>query len=108
MEETKNSQYEKEENKEVTVSIEDSSEEESDHLEQMREQARKTSEKKKKAKKQKQRNSKKRLHIAGIVAAVAGVLELLNGLMIGNTTYVCLGILFIVIGYFYYHLDRKF
>lgn len=58
--------------------------------------------------KRQQEKGGKKCKISGIVAAIAGGLEFLAGLMNGSSTNLCLGLLFICMGYLYYNLGKKY
>lgn len=109
-----------EENSEIETKIEKSdeniSEEEEmevsssdEDLEILKKQIRKREKRKKKEEKRKARNDKKRYQISGIVAVVAGVIEVLSGFgkQHGSGTNLVLGSTFICLGYLYYTMGKK-
>ena len=87
-------------------------EEDSDNIDELREQARLKAEKQQQKIREKELKSGKKCRIAGIIAAVAGVLEVYFGFSAGSATSMCIGVAFICAGYYYYNmgkrLDRKY
>lgn len=108
MEEEKNIKETELSNDEELEQLEDSESSESDNLEKIKEDIKKRSEKKYQRLKKQQEKGGKKCKISGIVAAVAGGLEFLAGLMTGNSMSLCIGLLFICMGYFYYNLGKKY
>lgn len=86
---------------------EESQEEEKDNLEELREQARLKAQKKQQKIRQQEINSGKKCRIGGIVAAVAGILEIYFGFSAGNATTMVIGLSFICAGYFYYNMGKR-
>lgn len=78
-------------------------------LEKMKREIRKREKRKKKAEKIKARDDKKRYRISGVVAIVAGVIEVLWGLVrqSGSGTNLVLGSTFICLGYLYYKMGKR-
>lgn len=106
MEEEKNLKETELSNEEMEEELETEASEQ-ENLEQMRRDIQKRNEKKMKKLQEQQKTGGKKCRISGIVAAIAGVIELLAGLMNGNSTNLVLGLTFMCIGYFYYNLGKK-
>lgn len=99
-----------EENKDIIEDniLESKEQDEEDNIEELREQLRKKQEKKlKRMEKTKNRDDEKRLKISGIVAAIAGILEIFAGLNTGSSMQICIGITFICCGYFFFNLGKR-
>lgn len=83
-----------------------------DNIDQLREQARLKAQKQQQKIKEKEMKSGKKCRIGGIVAAIAGILEIYFGFSAGNINTMVIGVAFICAGYFYYNLgiklDRKY
>lgn len=83
-----------------------------DNIDELREQARLKAEKQQQKIREKGIKSGKKCRIAGIVAAIAGVLEVYCGFKSSSSANMCIGVAFICAGYFYYNmgkrLDRKY
>lgn len=103
MEET---QLESQEEMEEVEEIEEV-EEEKDNLEELKEQARLKAQKKQQKIREQEINSGKKCRIGGIVAAVAGILEIYFGFSAGNVTTMVIGLSFICAGYFYYNMGKR-
>lgn len=94
--------------KESEKDMEEIKDSEQDNLEQIRADIKRKNEKKMKKLQEQQKTGGKKCRISGIVAAVAGGIELLAGLASGNSNNLVLGLAFLCIGYFYYNLGKKF
>lgn len=81
---------------------------EQDNLEQLRNDIKKKNDRKMKKLQEQQKTGGKKCRISGIVAAIAGGIELLAGLLGNNSNNLVLGLAFLCIGYFYYNLGKKF
>lgn len=82
-------------------------EKETDNIDELREQARLKAEKQQKKIREKELKSGKKCKVAGIIAAVAGVLEVYFGFSAGSATSMCIGVAFICAGYFYYNMGKR-
>ncbi|MCM1497112.1 MAG: DUF308 domain-containing protein [Clostridium sp.] len=82
-------------------------EEQEDNLEELKEQARLKAQKRQQKIRQQEINSGKKCRIGGIVAAVAGVLEIYFGFSSANATTMVIGLSFICAGYFYYNMGKR-
>lgn len=78
-----------------------------DNINELREQARIKAEKKQQKIREKEIKSGKKCRIAGIIAAVSGVLEVYFGFSASSSSTMCIGVAFICAGYFYYNMGKR-
>lgn len=88
-------------------SLKEEQEEEKDNLDDLREQARLKAQKRQQKIREQEINSGKKCRIGGIIAAIAGVLEIYFGFSSANATTMVIGLSFICAGYFYYNMGKR-
>lgn len=63
--------------------------------------------KQKKKKKQKNRDDAKRYKIAGVVAVIAGIIELISALLASSGMDLIFGLTFCCLGYLFYNMGKR-